>query len=75
MHTDPIDLGNLFAVLQTFDALYLNGDEYVVIGSGGVFSGGLSEDCWGKGRANAPDAEDGSRLSLSVGYWEFRERN
>jgi hypothetical protein len=55
LHTNPVDLGDLLAVVQAFNSLYLHGDEDVVVGGGSVFSWGLSEDCRGEGRTDTPD--------------------
>ena len=73
--TDPVDLGDLFAVVQAFYSLDLNGDKDVVVGGGGVFPGGLSEDRRGKGRTDTPDTGDDSGLSSTVWDWELRERD
>lgn len=75
LRTDPFDLCDRLAVFQTFDRLYLDRNKDVVVGSGGVFSGVLSEDCWGEGRADTPDAGQNTRLKLTTGNWEFREGN
>lgn len=73
-HTDAWNIGDRFAVVKAFNGFYLHGDEDVIVGSGSVFSGSLSEDCGSEGRTNAPDTRNDSRLSFLVGDWEFGER-
>lgn len=54
-HTNSVNFGDLLAVVQAFDTLYLNGNEDVGVGVGGVFSGSLPKDCRGEGRTDTPN--------------------